>query len=313
MVTKIKYLKDGTLFYVSNGHWDGYVTTEDGEKVLYTGVDTSKPTEVYVNRMVLDDKYKLDIDILEGGKEYHFDVAEVTDNLITWIRDWFNENGKDCNAVLGISGGKDSTIAAALCVKALGKDRVIGVLLPNGEQSDIRDAHLICSCLDIKYYVINIKDGVDSTYKELKRCGLEITQQVRENTPPMERTKCIRSVCRSQNGRMVNTCNLSEDYVGYFTIGGDGEGDFAPLADLTKTEVVAIGHYLGLPAELIDKTPSDGLCGKSDEDSFGFTYEELDKYIRTDSCNDDVKLLILKRHNANAFKLKPRPKFVYNP
>ena len=313
MVTKIKYLKDGTLFYVSNGHWDGYVTTENGEKVLYTGVDTFKPTEVYVNRMVLDDKYKLDIDILEGGKEYHFDVAEVTHDLINWIRDWFDENGKSCNAVLGISGGKDSTIAAALCAKALGKDRVIGVLLPNGEQSDIEDAYEVCNILGIRSYCMNIEKGVNATYEEMLRCGLEITQQVRENTPPMERTKCIRSVCRSQNGRMVNTCNLSEDYVGYFTIGGDGEGDFAPFADLTATEVIAIGHYLELPKYLIDKTPSDGLCGKSDEDNFGFTYKQLDTYIRIGDCIDSVKELILRRHDANAFKLRPRPKFRYNP
>lgn len=313
MLTKIKYLKDGTLFHINNGHWDGYVTIEDGEKVMYTGVDKYNPTGIYVNRMVLDDKYKLDIDILEGGKEYHFDVAEVTNDLINWIRDWFEENGKDCNAVLGMSGGKDSTIAAALCVKALGKDRVIGVLLPNGKQSDIEDAYEVCNYLDIPFYEINIKEGVDATLNHLRKAGITITDQCIQNIAPRERTKVIRAICQCHNGRMVNTCNLSEDYIGYFTIGGDGDGDFSPFADLTATEVVSIGHYLGLPKHLIDKTPSDGLCGKSDEDNFGFTYKQLDTYIRIGDCIDSVKELILRRHNANVFKLRPRPKFRYNP
>lgn len=239
---------------------------------------------------------------------YKFNVEKTTEDLIRWIKMWFDANGKDCNAVLGISGGKDSTIAAALCVKALGKDRVIGVLLPNGEQSDISDAYAVCNLLDIKNYTINIKAGVDATLNEFERLGIQVSEQTRTNIPPRERTKVIRAVCQSMNGRMVNTCNLSEDYIGYFTIGGDGDGDFAPLGDLTATEVIQIGHYLGLPAYLVDKTPSDGLCGKTDEDSFGFTYKQLDAYIRTMKCNE-ANDLIIKRHKANAFKLQPMPKF----
>ena len=246
--------------------------------------------------------------------EYKFNVEEVTNALISRICEWFNENGKGCNAVIGISGGKDSTIAAALCTRALGRERVIGVLLPNGEQADISDSYAVCAILGIRHYCMNIEKGVNVTYEEMLRCGLEITQQVRENTPPMERTKCIRSVCRSQNGRMINTCNLSEDFIGYFTIGGDGEGDFAPFADLTATEVIAIGHYLGLPSYLVNKAPSDGLCGKSDEDNFGFTYEVLDKYIRLSICDDtNVKKLIDDRHKRNKFKLEPMAKFCYDP
>lgn len=314
-----KSLPDGTFIFVEHGHWFGYITTEDNTKVLYTGVpyDSTKTiTDVknqYVNRLVLDDNYFLDAEVCKTDeKPYEFHEEYVTADLIQSIKDWFEENGKGCNAVIGISGGKDSTIVAALCVKALGKDRVIGVLLPNGEQSDIGDSYEICDILGIRSYKMNIEKGVNATYEEMLRCGLEITQQVRENTPPMERTKCIRSVCRSQNGRMMNTCNWSEDYIGYFTIGGDGEGDFAPLADLTATEVIKIGHYLGLPKNLVDKTPSDGLCGKTDEDNFGFTYAVLDKYIRTGICEDDeVKARIIARHKANAFKLKPMTKFTY--
>lgn len=244
---------------------------------------------------------------------YKFDVEQATKNLIQWIRDWFEENGRGCNAVLGISGGKDSTIAAALCAKALGKERIIGVLLPKGVQPDMDDSLAVCDLLGIKRYIINIQDGVEATYRELTKNGITISEQTKINTPPRERSKNIRAVCQSENGRMVNTCNYSEDYIGYFTIGGDGDGDFAPLGNLTATEVIAIGHYLGLPDYLIDKVPSDGLCGKTDEDNFGFTYAVLDKYIRTGECDDKaVKEAIDKKHKVNKFKLEPIKKGVWN-
>lgn len=315
MKVKVKDLKDGTLFYVNNGAWTGYITTEDGQKICYAGVNTKCPTEEFTNRFIVNDTYDLDVDILSGGlmKNYEFNAERTKNELVSWIRTWFHNNGKGCNAVLGISGGKDSTIAAALCVEALGKDRVIGVLLPNGEQADIMDSYEVCDILGIRSYVMDISEGVNATYKQMQKCGLEITQQVRENTPPMERTKCIRSVCRSQNGRMVNTCNYSEDFIGYFTIGGDGDGDFAPLGGLTKTEVVSIGYCLGLPTNLIEKAPSDGLCGKTDEDNFGFSYKDLDAYITEGTCGNSITDTKIKaKHDANAFKLKPIPTFKPN-
>ena len=208
-----------------------------------------------------------------------FNAEKTVNDIVKWIQKWFEQNGKGCNAVIGISGGKDSTIAAALCVRALGKDRVIGVLLPNGKQ-DTKDAEEVCNILDIPKYMINIKNGVAATLNEFERLGIEASEQTKINIPPRERTKVIRAICQSMNGRMVNTCNLSEDYVGYFTIGGDGDGDFAPLGKLTATEVIEIGRYLKeLPARLVDKAPADDLCGKTDEDNLGFSYEMLDKYI----------------------------------
>lgn len=243
--------------------------------------------------------------------DYCFDVKEITKQLICYIQDWFEQNGKDCNAVLGISGGKDSTVAAALCARALGKERVIGVLLPEGEQPDIADSRAICDFLGIERYEINIKDGVEATYRELRKNGLEVSRQTKINTPPRERTKNIRAVCQSRNGRMVNTCNFSEDYIGYFTIGGDGDGDFAPLGALTATEVVEIGKYLEIPLHLVEKAPSDGLCGKTDEDNFGFRYATLDRYICTGEIEDEEdKEKIDRLHRINAFKLKPRSVFL---
>lgn len=191
-----------------------------------------------------------------------------------------------------------------------GVDRVIGIMLPNGTQADIEDSIEVCKYLGIENYTISIKPMIDESYRALKHCNIELTDQCRQNIAPRERTKMIRAVCQCKNGRMINTCNYSEDYVGYFTVGGDGEGDVAPLGKFTKSEVVEIGHYLGLPKNLVDKTPSDGLCGKSDEDNLGFTYQALDNYIRLGTSGDTkIDTLIRAKHDANVFKLEPTKSF----
>lgn len=238
-----------------------------------------------------------------------FDAKKVKDQCVAWIREFFENNGSDCNAVVGISGGKDSSIAAALCVEALGKERVIGVLMPQGEQHDIDAAYLLVNHLGIRHYVINIKDAVDGILNNLP-ADLEVTSQTRQNIPPRIRMTTLYAVSQSNNGRVVNTCNLSEDWVGYSTRYGDSVGDFSPMSFLTVTEVKQIGYLLGLPKELVDKTPIDGLCGKSDEENLGFTYAELDVYIRTGYIADEQKkALIDKKHKANLFKLQLMPAF----
>jgi NAD+ synthase len=238
---------------------------------------------------------------------YQFDVEAVKNRCVQWIRDFFEENGKGCNAVIGISGGKDSSVVAALCVEALGRERVIGVLLPNGEQPDIDKAELLVNTLQIKHYIINIKDAVDGVLGNLP---FEISEQTRQNLPPRIRMSTLYAVSQSHNGRVVNTCNLSEDWVGYSTRYGDSVGDFSPCSNLTVDEVKKIGRLLALPPELIDKVPSDGLCGKTDEDNLGFTYAELDRYIRTGEIDNPVtKERIDKKHKANLFKLKLMPAF----
>lgn len=238
-----------------------------------------------------------------------FDAVKVKNECVQWIRDFFEENGKGCNAVLGISGGKDSSIAAALCVEALGKDRVIGVLMPQGEQHDIDKAFLLCNHLGIKHYVVNIKDAVDSVLKNIPD-DVEITAQARQNLPPRIRMTTLYSVSQSCNGRVCNTCNLSEDWVGYSTRYGDSVGDFSPMSYLTVTEVKEIGYLLGLPKELVEKVPIDGLCGKTDEENLGFTYAELDRYIRTGEIEDqDKKAIIDRKHKTNLFKLQLMPAF----
>ncbi|MDD6275261.1 MAG: NAD(+) synthase [Clostridia bacterium] len=249
----------------------------------------------------------------------NFDAKKTAEEAAEWIRDFFEKNGKGCNAIVGISGGKDSSVTAALCVKALGKDRVYGVLMPNGEQADIDMAKLLVNHLGIKNIEVNIKDAYDGLMNSIKnsKCangidGIEISDATRINLAPRIRMSTVYAIGQSLNGRVANTCNLSEDWVGYSTRYGDAAGDFSPLARLTVQEVKAIGRELGLPEALIEKAPSDGLCGKTDEDNLGFTYTVLDKYIRTGVCEDEkTKELIDYKHEMNKFKMELMPCFEY--
>ena len=243
-----------------------------------------------------------------------FNVEKTTAEAVQWIRDWFEVNGKGCNAVIGISGGKDSSVVAALCVEALGKERVIGVLMPNGEQSDIDCAKQLVSYLGIANYVCNVKNAVDGVLESLEKNGVEISRQTKVNLPPRIRMSTLYALSQSMNGRVANTCNLSEDWVGYSTRYGDAAGDFSPLGKLTVQEVKAIGKHLGLPENLVEKVPSDGLTDRTDEDNLGFTYAVMDKYIRTGVCEDEgTKARIDRLHVLNEFKLKPIPCYEYAP
>ncbi len=246
--------------------------------------------------------------------EYTFDAKQVKEQVIQWIRDWFEENGKGCNAVVGISGGKDSSVVAALCAEALGKDHVIGVTMPNGVQPDIDDSNKLIRHLGIRHCCVNIADTYNALIaavgEQLETLGTEVSRQTTINLPPRLRMSTLYAVSQSMNGRVANTCNLSEDWVGYSTRYGDAAGDFSPLGGLTVQEVKAIGKELGLPVDLVEKTPSDGLTNRSDEDNLGFTYAVLDRYIRTGQCDDpDIKARIDDKHVKNLFKLLPIPHF----
>ena len=248
-----------------------------------------------------------------------FNAEKVKNELVEWIRDWFDKNGKDCKAVIGISGGKDSSVVAALCVEALGRDRVFGVMMPDGEQSDLDDSYAICSHLGILHTVVNIGKTTDTlrnsilegliSQKGFEYMGVNLSEQANINLPPRIRMATLYAVSQSINGRVACTDNLSESFIGYSTRWGDNVGDFAPIADLTSEEVVAVGDALGLPHELTHKVPSDGLCGKTDEDRFGFTYEVLNRYITTGECEDEeIRKKINEMHKKNKFKQEPIPK-----
>lgn len=249
----------------------------------------------------------------------------IKDRIVSWTREWFDKNGPTCNACVAVSGGKDSSIVAALCVEALGRDRVIGVLMPNGKQSDIDYSKKLVEHLGIKNFTLNIASacqGVTETvfgsydYEKsevIGGIGIAPNNVYRFNTPSRIRMVTLYAVAACMNGRVANTSNLSEDWVGYATKFGDSAGDFSPLSELTVGEVKQIGYALALPKDLIEKTPIDGLCGKTDEDNLGFTYDVLDHYIRSGVFDDPaVKAKIDKMNAANKHKLELMPKFPLN-
>lgn len=241
-----------------------------------------------------------------------FQAEKTLERLIDWVRTYFEQNAAPgTKAVIGISGGKDSSVAAAVCARALGRDRVLGVLMPQGEQSDISFSHLLVQTLGIPSVTVNIGATVSSFFDELKT-KMEPSRQALVNTPARIRMTTLYAVAATVGGRVVNTCNLSEDWVGYSTKFGDAAGDFSPLSSLTVSEVKQIGKALGLPDQLINKTPTDGLSGKTDEENLGFTYQALDDYIRgvNDLSSDPaLKQKIDTLHQQNLHKLLPMPKF----
>lgn len=244
---------------------------------------------------------------------YAFDAEKILEELIQWIQQWFKKNGKGCTAVVGISGGKDSSVVASLCVRALGKERVLGVLMPDGVQPDIDMARLLVSTLGIEALTINIADVREAASKAVSAAlGTPVSEQTRINMPPRLRMTILYAVSQSRNGRVANTCNLSEDWIGYSTRYGDSAGDFSPLANLTVGEVIALGKQLGLPDALVNKAPADGLCGKTDEDNLGFCYADLDLYLRNGQSKDaSFSQKIDSLRLRNRFKLEVLPSFPY--
>ncbi|MCR5828951.1 MAG: NAD(+) synthase [Lachnospiraceae bacterium] len=241
-------------------------------------------------------------------------MNKLSDGIIKWIKDYYSFS-PDAKAIIGISGGTDSSVTASLLVNALGKDRVIGVLMPCGNQHDIDVSHKLVQTLGIKYHVINIENALKAVTNEIQSAVSTdpmLVDAYKTNTPARIRMTVLYGFCAIYGGRVANTCNLSEDYIGYSTKFGDAAGDFSVLSGFTKTEVRQIGRELGLPDMFVEKIPEDGMSGKSDEERMGFTYAVLDKYIRTGEIDDpSIGALIDKKHAANLHKLQLMP--AYNP
>lgn len=238
-----------------------------------------------------------------------FDAKKVKDECVQWIRDFIKSTG-DRDIIVGLSGGKDSTIVAALCCEAVGPENVIGVLMPNHTQDDIGDAKHIANHLGIRYYEINIGDAVDDIIRQIEKNDIIPTSDTTINLPARIRMSALYAMGQSFKCVVANTSNLSEDWVGYATRYGDSAGDFSPLGNLTVTEVKAIGEELDIPEQLVYKVPSDGLCNETDEERFGFTYDTLDTYIRTGEIDDEeIKIKIDQMHAANKFKMELMPQF----
>ena len=242
-----------------------------------------------------------------------FDSTKIKDEIVQWIKAYFKQNASQATkAIIGISGGKDSSIVAALCVHALGKKRVFGVLMPDGSQQDIGMSYDICAALDIDYIEVNIHDSVQALYAQIKSQNLELNTVATFNTPSRIRMAMLYAVSAIVGGRVANTSNLSEDYIGYATKFGDTAGDFSPLSNFTVSEVKAIGYALNLDKKFIEKPPLDGLCGKTDEDNLGFSYDVLDSYVRHNRRIDPkIRKVIDGLHKNNLHKVQPMPKFDY--
>lgn len=240
----------------------------------------------------------------------NFNAKKVTNDCINWIRDYFEANGPTSKAIVGISGGKDSSVVATLCVEALGPDRVLGVMMPQNIQHDIDISFMLASFLGIQNCVVNVGAATDAIYRGLEGEGIGLNSTVLTNTPARIRMATLYAIAASVNGRVANTCNLSEDYVGWATTHGDMAGTFAPLANLTTEEVIAVGRELGLPAVFTTKVPEDGLCGKSDEEAFGFSYAKLNAYIKEGTSGDaEVDAKIAQMHKNSRWKYAPVPEF----
>jgi len=243
-----------------------------------------------------------------------FAPHKVKDEIVAWIQAYFDKSGPACAAVVGISGGKDSSVVAALCAEALGADRVVGVLMPQGQQHDFAVSQALVAHLGIRGVTVNIGESVDALLSALRAAGVEPSRQAVINTPARVRMAVLYAVSATVDGRVANTCNLSEDWVGYSTKFGDAAGDFSPLSDLTVTEVKAVGRALGLPEDFIEKVPEDGLSGLSDEQNLGFTYAVLDAYIREGVCEDAaVREKIDRLHRLNLHKMEEMPKYRWGP
>lgn len=292
----------------------------------------------YFDRLFESEKKKKEYMIME--KKYEFTPQMAYANIETHMKVWASQTNAQ-NFVVGISGGKDSTVVAMLLCAIFGKDRVYGVMMPQGEQSDIKDSMDVCDILGIRSTTVNVGGSVaaitDEIYKNRSKSGIYPTKDMDINLPARIRMATLHAIGQCVNGRVINTSNLSEDMVGYATQFGDNAGAYAPLQGLTVTEVKALGKYLidvlGINGicekdnriiyksitmtELIDKTPVDGLQTQTDEERLGFTYADLDKFIRLNEGSDEFKALIKKKYLQNKFKLEivqmPQPDFSYLP
>lgn len=235
-------------------------------------------------------------------------MTNTVTKIIDWIKEYFIKNGPECKAVIGISGGKDSTVAAALLCKALGPNRVIAVQMPQGFQYDIDVSNEVIDYLEItEHYNINIGSSCQEIFLSLPN-DIRIQPQVTSNVPARVRMNILYAIAASRHGRVVNTCNRSEDYVGYSTKFGDAAGDFSILSNYTATEVKEIGIELGLPKNFIEKPPEDGLSGLTDEENLGFSYDVLDNFLLNGITPPyEIYKNIEQRHKRNLHKISPIP------
>lgn len=250
---------------------------------------------------------------MNASKMSHEEATQLKDKMVAWVKNYFETTGAK-GAVVGVSGGKDSTVVSALLTEAIGKDRVFGVLMPNGKQADIEDSFTLVNHLGIPHTVVDIGTGYAPLLNEVARAMDKKREDLNAvctiNMAPRFRMTTLYAIAAELDYRVAGTGNRSEAFVGYFTKWGDGAHDFNMLANLTTEEVVAVGHALGLPKSLVEKAPTDGLSGLTDEENLGVSYFEINRYIENGTCgNVEKDQIIANKHAFSAHKREGIPKF----
>ena len=234
-----------------------------------------------------------------------FNAKLEVEKICEFVRDYYKKNNLT-GAVLGISGGKDSAVVAALLCKALGPENVYGLSLPcHSKKTDYEDAKLIADHFGFTLRKFDLTSTFDSFVENIDHH--EDYDNANQNLKPRLRMSAVYYFASmlSTNGKryiVAGTSNKSELFVGYFTKGGDSTHDIDLIADFTVSEVIKIGEELGVPKKVLYKAPSDGLSGKTDEDKLGVTYQNIEDYIYERELDPKVKEKVKRLHENNQHK-----------
>lgn len=229
--------------------------------------------------------------------------------IIDWIRDYVKSSGAK-GVVIGNSGGKDSAVVIALCVKALGKENVLTVAMPcSSIPQDLEDAKLVADTFDVQMLTVDLSSVYENLCLEIENAIInDILTEASINIRPRLRMIALYTIAQQNSYLVVGTGNKCEQYIGYTTKWGDNASDFNPIAEFTVSEVLEIGKILGVPSRVINKTPNDGLGLGNDEEKIGVTYKEIEEYITTGKTKNPTSMeKIEKMHRQSAHKREKIP------
>ena len=244
------------------------------------------------------------------------ELYKHVENAIKWIKGYVENSGAK-GVVVGNSGGKDSAVVIAMATKALGCDRVLAVSMPcYSLDSDVEDAELVASTFGVKMLNIDLNNTFDVYEKMINsvlnsELTMELNDESKVNSKPRLRMTTLYSIAQTMNYLVIGTGNLCEIMVGYTTKWGDNSCDFNPIGNFTVEEVLEIGKYLGVPENILLKSPADGLGFQTDEEKMGIKYKQISEMIETGNTDEIAKERIINMYNKSKHKrtLPPIYKF----